>query len=168
MSDASVNHGLPEPPARVAVRSPRVIANLEARSTPSLDASRVAARDLARYYRLLATELRAMTLTDGEAHLIVAAVVALRTAQAEGRHLASLADAVEAEYAQHVGGSILHHTPVDGDALVARLGALSRTATVALIDAGERALVLRRRKGPEYRHGRESWLLRVVGLVRDG
>jgi hypothetical protein len=101
----------------------------------------------------------------GAARLVVTGVVALHAAREEGRPFADLAEAVAAEYLR-LRGMPSYGWP-DGDGLVARLGALCPAATVALVDAGERALTLRGSDGPKYRAGGERWLLRAVGLVRE-
>jgi hypothetical protein len=162
-----------DPPAAVdgpplditAITSPTLLAELAARADDGRAPGELAERDLARHYRALREELARVELSEAEARLAVEGVVALRAAREEGRPFADLAEAVGAEYLRLRG--ITGYGWPDGDGLVARLGALCPAATVALVDAGERALILRGSDGPEYRAGGERWLLRAVGLVRE-
>lgn len=108
---------------------------------------------LARYAALLDRELRAVQLTEAEALLIADAGNGTAWDAQSARLLwAEIADALDDGLAAKWG--------VDGEALVAKLRALSAGQSLAVVDAIERA----------WRHpdAGEDWgaALRAVGLVR--
>lgn len=126
-----------------------------ARATRTGGRAAVAARDLDRYYTLLARDLRAVALTRGEAGLLVAlangtlwepwsATPALLAAQVE--------DADPAEVAPW---------GVDVPALVARLRALTPGQALAVVDACERSWLRTPADGETLDDA-----LAAVGLVR--
>jgi hypothetical protein len=94
-------------------------------------------------------------------------VLALRRSASdpEAPRFGSLAEAAEAECRRLHG--LPHIGWPDAVGLGERLRGLSPAAILALIDAAERAAILRGRGGPEYRRGGEPWLLRAAGLVRE-
>ena len=133
MGDAPITNGLPEPPPRVAIRSPRVIASLAVRSTPGLDASGVAERDLARYYALLERERPGAVVSPDEACLIRDALPEFRAARRDDPEV-TLAAAVE----QHARSDDASVYEVDVPALVERLRGLGPLRLLAVIDLAER------------------------------
>jgi hypothetical protein len=120
-------------PIYVRISSPRLLAKLEARTTPALDASGVITRDLARYYALLERERPGCLITPDEACLIRDVLPGFRAAGRNGDE-ATLPDAVAAHVAAGNG------TPyeVDVGALVERLPGLSAVRLLAVIDRAER------------------------------
>ena len=128
------------PRSTATIRSPRVVTNLKARSTPALDASGVAARDLARYYALLERERPGVLVSPDEACLIRDALPDFRAARRDDPE-ATLAGAVEA----HARSAGTDGYEVDVPALVDRLRGLGPVQLLAVIDLAERmhAAVLR-------------------------
>ena len=118
---------------RVAARSPRLAAKLEARSTPALDAAGVAARDLARYYALLERGRPGAIITPDEACLIRDALPEFRAARRDDPEV-TLAAAIE-EHARSDDASVYE---VDVRALVERLRGLVPAQLLAVIDPAER------------------------------
>ena len=117
----------------IAVRSPRVVAKLEARTTPALDASGVAARDLARYYALLERERPGTLVTPPEACLIRDALPGMRAARRDGGEVTLVA-----AVAAHAGAYDVSAYGVDVPALVERLRRLGSAQLMAVIDLAER------------------------------
>ena len=124
-----------------------LLPNLEARTDGERSIETVAARDLARYYRLLARELRSVRLTEQEAMLVWQALTQVWAARADGQAPPgrSLVEAVDAEYQRLAGLSSLDR--VIREDLLVRLAALSRAQELALLDACERMMVHIRRQG---------------------
>lgn len=123
---------------------------------------RVAARDLERYYDILAAELRGVSLTEAEAMALVDALSGVlheppevaRTMLWAGVDDAICLDGLDAKW------------NIDGPALVAKLRALSPAQAMAVIDAVERWWVLvGAADGDEVAPECEA-RLRVVGLLR--
>ena len=108
-------------------------AKLEARATPALDVSAIAARDLARYYALLERERPGAIISPAEACLIRDVLPALRAARRDGAEL-TLATAVEA----HVRANGATAYEVDVGALVDRLRGLRSVQLAAVVDLAER------------------------------
>ena len=117
----------------IVVRSPRVVPKVDARRTPTLEASGVATRDLARYYALLDRERPGTIVTQAEACLIRDVLPALRAARRDGGEL-TLATAVEAHVRAN-GGTAYE---VDVLALVDRLRGLRPVQLAAVVDLAER------------------------------
>src|SRR5689334_18256650 len=92
---------------------------LTVRSDPDRNPSTVAARDLARYYGLLARELAALDFTRAEAELLYHAVIGANRAREDGEPFASLAAAVLAEWRRTCG--IEHVQASRGDELAERV-----------------------------------------------
>lgn len=125
---------------------------LRARAGPCRSLTEVARRDLERYYTLAADELRRLTLSEDEALLLCAACRDTAFApQSLPLLWAIVTDAIRLEGLDRAFG-------VDGDALLARLRALSPLQTAAVVDAIERFWLT-----PSQDSGR---LVREVGLVR--
>lgn len=107
---------------------------LAARSQPGYGngAGAIAARDLARYYAILAHELARLPLSEAEASLIVDALNGtLIEPHTAGLIWASVDDAIR-------GDGLDRKWAVDGPALVSKLRDLPLAASLALADAVER------------------------------
>ena len=136
----------------VTVRSPTLLPNLQARTTPALDAAAIATRDLGRYYALLERERPGALVSPAEACVVRDALPAYRAARQEDPN-ATLAAAVAAE-----GSDAGQVYEVDVPALVERLRGLGPLQLLAVIDLVERmhAAVLRgdfegrERVGPDF------------------
>ena len=128
------------PRATAVIRSPRVIANLAARQTPTLDTAGVAARDLARYYALLERERPGAIVTPSEACLIRDVLPEFRAAKRDDPE-ATLADVVD----RHARSDDANVYEIDVPALADRLRGLHPVQLLAVIDLAERmhAAVLR-------------------------
>ena len=120
-------------PIRIVMRSQRVVAGLAARSTPALDPSAVAERDLARYRALLARERPGAVVSPDEACLIRDALPEFRAARRVDPEV-TLAAAV----GQHARSDDASVYEVDVPALVERLRGLGPTQLLAVIDLAER------------------------------
>ena len=118
---------------RPVIRAPRLLAKLEARSTPALDAAGVAARDLARYYALLERERPGAIVAPDEACLIRDALPELRAARRDDPEV-TLAAVVE----QHARSDNASVYEVDVPALVERLRGLRPLELLAVIGLAER------------------------------
>jgi hypothetical protein len=148
---------LPQYP-RVHFRAGDLLPDLLARAAPDEDGTPsertvaiAADRDLHRYYYLL--RLALPSFSEAEASLIVEALNGLLTEAHTARLVrANIQDAIEEGLAAKHG--------VDGDALLARLRALSEFEQMAIADAAERFWA-----GP-YRKEDMGEALRAVGLVR--
>ena len=121
------------PRSTATIRSPRVVTNLKARSTPALDASGVAARDLARYYALLEWERPGALVSPDEACLIRDTLPDFRVTRRDDPE-ATLAGAVEA----HTRSEGTDGYEVEVPALVGRLRGLGPVQLLAVIDLAER------------------------------
>jgi hypothetical protein len=148
----------PRRPVNITVA--RVLAQIRSRCNREQLTGKVATRDLARYYGMLAKELRTIRLSTQEAILVWRALVTVWRAQADGQPTAfpSLPAAVEAEWRRCMGCQDIRG--VDCPALVARLQALTPAQTLALVDAAERFQALVKRDG----WGPIPDLLMAVGL----
>lgn len=101
--------------------------------TSATSLSLTAQRDLERYYALLAAELRTVSLTAAEAHLLADALNGTLWEPHTMRLLwAGVDDAIRLD-------GLAKKWQVDSGALVAKLRALTPGQTVAVIDAVERA-----------------------------
>lgn len=125
---------------------------------------RVAARDLDRYYALLAAELRRVDLSESEAMLLIDALNGVLHDAPESIPTmlwAGVDDAIRLDGLDATWG-------VDGAAVVAKLRALTPTQATAVVDAVERWWLIAGAADeagggiPAEREAR----LRVVGLVR--
>ena len=120
----------------VIIRSPSLLAELEARGWPDRDPGSVAMRDLARFYRLLADELRAVPLREAEGVLIHVALSQARAARERGEDApTSLPDAVE--WANRRNG-LAEPNRVNVTDLISRLRALPPVRALAVLDAFRR------------------------------
>ena len=142
----------------VIIRSPRLLAELEARGWPDRDPGSMATGDLARLYRLLADELRAVPLSEAEVVLIHVALSQARAAHERGEDApTSLPDAVA--WANRRNGLAEPHRVSVLD-LVSRLRALPPVRTLAVLDAFQRL------RPHIYAHGGRSMLelMQAVGF----
>jgi hypothetical protein len=120
------------PVDKVQFRPGLLAAQLAARGgDDNVAASQLAARDLSRYYDMLALALASVELSAGETGLLVdilnGTMISLETAQLLASEVEdSLADGVEAKW------------DVDGQALIATIGAWSLGQRLAVCDAVER------------------------------
>lgn len=146
----------------LALDAPDLLPFLEIRADPERTGEQIAARDLARYYGLLARELAGLSFTRAEAELLYHAVTGATRAREDGEPFASLAAAVLAEWRRTCGMD--HRQPAHGDALAERVAGFTAAQTLAVLDACERFGALARREGwteiPD--------MLRAVGLLRAG
>lgn len=140
---------------QINLRAGALTPALEARSTSSQSLGQTAARDLERYYALLATTLARIDLSTGEASLIVDALNGTLTEP----HTASL---LWAQIADALDDGLAEKWEVDGTALVARLRQFTPFEALAVADAAERFWNSTQTQ-PEMFHGDR---LRLVGLVR--
>jgi hypothetical protein len=142
--------------------APTLRPHLETRADPERSPAEVAARDLARYYGLLARELAALRFTKAEGVLLHHAHAAAQSAREEGEPFASFSAAVEYEWRRTCGMHTVQ--AAHGDELAERVAAFTPAQTLAVLDACERFRVLVKRDG---------WtdipvMLRAVGLLREG
>ena len=121
----------------------------------------MAARDLVRYYGLLARELAALRFTKAEGVLLHHAHAAAQSAREDGEPFPSFAAAVESE-SRRIGG--LPHLAGAGAGLAERVAAFTPVQTLAVLDACERFRVLVERGG----WTEVAAMLRAVGLLREG
>ena len=144
------------------LRDTRLLAELAARLDGSRDPDTLLAREVARYYGLLARELAAVQLTREEAAVLRVAVRGTERARIAGSPFGSFAEAAESEWRRTEGLS--DRRTVRREPFVARVAAWSPGQTLAAIDALEQLRALTYRGGwttlPE--------MLRAVGLLRDG
>lgn len=140
-------------PNPVTFRDKRIEPQLAARARAEESLGLVAARDLARYYALLARERRAAELSRAEALALIDAL---------GGWFADPADApfLWLEVADALPDGLAAKWGIDGPALVAKLQALPPGQAQALVDAAERWWLL-----PEENGDNEA-RLRAVGLIR--
>lgn len=130
--------------------------HVQARAAQSLTGSVSAAakRDLDWYYETLAYDLASVTLTEGEAMLILDVCNGTLWESWSARLLwANIDDSLEDGYAEKWA--------VDGPALVARLRALTPGQSMAIVDAVERWWSLGNKDRTDLAKS-----LRVVGLTR--
>ena len=150
---------------RIQFRAGELLGPLTARQDGErLSRDRVAARDLERYYAVLAAELRRLDLTRDEAMLVLDSLngVLHETPESAATMLwASVSDSIELDGLDRKWG-------VDGAALITKLRALSVAGALALIDAAERWWVLAgaAQEGGGAVPAEEVDRLRVVGLMR--
>lgn len=149
----------------VQFRSMEVEPQLDLRLTSSLGSpGRVAARDLDRYYAVLAAGLRRVNLTEPEAMLVIDALNGVLHDAPESIPTmlwAGVDDAIRLDGLDAKWG-------VDGAALVAKLRALTPTQASAVVDAVERWWIIAGAAddaGGDEPAEREL-RLRLVGLVR--
>lgn len=117
--------------------------------------SAAAKRDLERYYEVLQRDLASITLTEGEAMLILDVCNGTFWSGWSAPLLwADIEDALEDGYAEK--------WDVDGPALVARLRALTPGQSMAVVDAVERWWSLENRNQLSRTES-----LRAVGLIRS-
>ena len=128
-----------------------------------LSRDRVAARDLARYYAVLASELARLDLTRNETMLIIDSLNGTVHDTPESARLlwAGVADAITLD-------GLAEKWSVDGPALVAKLRSLSLAGALAVIDAAERWWILASAADDAggAAPAEEQERLRVVGLIR--
>lgn len=141
----------------VTFRAGPVAPDLAARTRAGTAVGARARDDLERYYRLLARALAGVQLSEDEASLIVDALNGMLT-EPHTAHLlwAEIDDAI-------TGDGLAEKWSVDGQALVARLRALTPFAALAVSDAAERYW-LDTHLTPTRDHTER---LRAVGLVRE-
>lgn len=149
----------------VQFRSMEVEPQLSLRLTSALGSlGRVAARDLDRYYALLAAELRRVDLSEPEAMLLIDALNGVLHDAPESIPTmlwAGVDDAIRLDGIDAPWG-------VDGAALVAMLRALTPTQATAVVDAVERWWLIAGAAddaGGDLPAEREM-RLRAVGLIR--
>ena len=143
------------------LRDPRLLAQLAERLDGSNDADTLLAREVARYYGLLARELAAVQLTREEAAVLQVAVRGTERARIAGSPFGSLAEAVAAEIRRTQ--DLPAQRVVDGEKLVAGVATWSPARTVAVLDACERVRAAAHRGGSTTL----AELLRAVGPPRD-
>ena len=144
------------------LRDPRLLAELYARLNGANDPDTLLAREVARYYGLLARELANVELTQEETTVLRGAVQGAARARVAGSPFGSFAEAVAAEFQSTQG--MADRRTVRGDDLVARVTGWSPAQTLAVVDACERFWALACRDG---------WtdvptMLRAAGPLRDG
>lgn len=119
---------------RVEFRAGDLAGPLAARAGSRLPLNRVAARDLDRYYAVLADELARLRLTRDEAMLILDSLNGTVEIVPESAYInlwAGIADGIRLDRLHEKWG-------VEGSALVARLQGLSLAGALAVVDASER------------------------------
>ena len=132
-----------------------LLAAVAARSDGGTGANATARRDLERYYAILALDLRAVALTEGEAMLLADATNGTLFDAPSARLLwAEIADALP--------DGLAAKWQVDGPALVAKLRALSARQSLAVVDALERAW-----RHPDHAGGRAPAAARRRGQVTE-
>lgn len=146
------------PSERIQFRPGPLAPAINARVTGGAGAAnddQVAARDLGRYYDLMALALASVDLTLGEASLMVDAtngtMIDLTTAQM-----------LAAEIADSLEDGLAEKWDVDGRALVAKINGWSLAQRLAVCDAVERFW------GAGYQVGSTGDRLAAVGLIRRG
>lgn len=146
-----------QPP--VAFRNREVEAELDRRvKFPADSRGIVASRDLERYYALLADAIRSVTLSEGEASLIVDACNGTIWDSVSVSLLWALVDdACSADNLDTKWG-------VNGAELVTKLRALSLAETIAVVDAAERFWARSDRSNESGESLADA--LRAVGLLR--
>ena len=145
----------------LAIDAPSLRPHLGTRSDPECTPAEVAARDLARYYGLLARELAALRFTKAEGVLLHHAHAAAQSAREDGEPFSSFAAAVASE-SRRIGG--LPHLSGAGAGLAERVAAFTPAQTLAVLDACERFRALIKRDG----WTEIAAMLRAGGLLRDG
>ena len=118
---------------RPLIRAPRLLPKLVVRSTPALDTSGVAARDLARYYALLERERPGTIVAPCEACLIRDVLPDFRAHRRDDPEV-TLATVIE-KHARSEDASVYE---VDVPALVERLRGPGPSQLLAVIDLAER------------------------------
>lgn len=140
---------------KIEFRAGELLAPLQERTTPNgFSPDVIAKRDLARYYALLADELRSLDppLTVGEACLLMDVLNGTFLDEHTYRFLVvEVSDGITLN-------QVDRKWDVDGPALVARVAAMSPGQRLALVDAAERFWLHPEQDTDE--------LLRRVGLVR--